>query len=1605
MRKTFIFLFVLMLFGLSSCDFKPNPRPEVPGGNVQEVYHTVTFVTNSTSVIDPIQVKENTLITKPSDPEKSGYKFIGWYMDEACTIAWNFDNKLHADVTLYAKYEKVTTYEDVYYSYRAEDYDAEVLKVDKTYNRFTINSGTEIRTRTKVWTNPDDSSESIEFTKSIKLGSSSNKVLVNVIGTGKLYVYVQNGSSGADYQKIKLTDPTGTPTEHEFVGNVASSPIVKMEFDVTDGVWEIARVSGTIDIFFMELVLTVEQTPEVGFGIEHTGITEYIQGQEFDGSQVRLYSIYESGITKALPLENVTIDSSAFVVGQHGEFNISISYKEYEDITYKVNVFAISDLVLGFNSQSKTTTTGFGNGVYYNQHVKQIYQIGEELDTAGLSVTVQAEHSGVVKEFLAKSGISYSTLDTSSVGEKEVVVTYTYAEGLSISSSYKVHVVATEPSLVNDVYQVMVDQEYNGELGAVVDGYNMFVTIQQALEFLGRSNVESAKQKHLVIAEGTYNEKVEIEIANLTITGAGVDKTLIEWDSLFGLEDEAGNVHTTDSTQTVAVRESAHHVIIEDLTISNFWNSIERFDQYLGAKYSEHRALALLVQADQFILRNASLLGYQDTVEFFTGRQYIENVLIKGTTDFIFGTNNTTYFTNCTIHSISNGDDDGGYITAFKGNNKGDNDYIVYGAIFDNCIFTADEDILGYGNTAIGRPWAKYASVTIMNSVLGSHISLKGSTGAARNERYVSMNALPTDETVKFYEYNNTGAGSLTEAVAGMKMLTTDEASSYADLSVVFGKTNGKVSWLDAWDPTSGEVAKDERTYYYFDGKTSDTGTYYTFDQTLTSIKGQEYAFGNMIINATSANAGYNANANALNMKSGAYMTLEVEANTEVIVNSYPGYQHYTINGVATVNDQSFSQYFEEATTVVIQSIGDAYIFSVIVCPNSEKPATPQLVDITVSGVETNYIVGTEVDMSTLVVKAQYSNGAVYTLDASQYTVNTSNVNINAEGSYDVTVTYMDLVAKITVNYEEPNSDPAITTPTVLSFESEDGYNAVVNNKRVTLEGSFRKNGAEYQIQGTISFLVKAGTIITVNPYANSQYASFTIGAKDEELQEMHVTTSYVAKEDCEIVYTGLSNNYLVSIEILPPVANQVYSFGNANTITADFNVTTESVGNIVLSGSARDNGDSVQLSQGTTISFAVNQFATIKVTGHSTGYGKLAIMLNNEIVNVEMNSNAVYEFTAQKAGLVVITALNVGTEESPAYNQSYIKAIEVSSITAITEDTTITFGSEGNYKTVEGLDISSASLRDNGGNNCQFSAGTMSMIVKAGSTVVINGYPGYTAYSINDGSTISGEITDTQYTYTAVADSMLTFTPTNSNNYFISIEIKAPKAPAEIVKEDVTITFGSEGSYKTPIDVIDLTNVQIGDNGGNNSQVKNGYITVTLYEGAVLTIAGYPGYTSYTLSDGTMTTEEITASDYSYTATADVVVTITPVSGNNYFYSMSITYPAPVVKEDVTITFGSEGNYKETVNVVDLSNIQISDNGGNNAQVKNGYITVTLYAGGTLTIAGYPGYTSYTVNDGTTTTEEITAADYSYTATEDVVLTITPVSGNNYFYSMSITY
>ena len=144
------------------------------------------------------------------------------------------------------------------------------------------------------------------------------------------------------------------------------------------------------------------------------------------------------------------------------------------------------------------------------------------------------------------------------------------------------------------------------------------------------------------------------------------------------------------------------------------------------------------------------------------------------------------------------------------------------------------------------------------------------------------------------------------------------------------------------------------------------------------------------------------------------------------------------------------------------------------------------------------------------------------------------------------------------------------------------------------------------------------------------------------------------------------------------------------------------------------------------------------------------------------------------------------------------------------------------------------------------------------------------------------------------------------------------------------------------------------------------------------------------------------------YTASAatvvveDGVATIT-ATANDWIKAINVYYPT-YIDENTSITFGSEGNYKESG--INFGSINVGDNGGNNSQVKEGYFDIYVKAGATVTINGYPGYTSYNVKvNGGTATEEITQETYVVTAESDSVITITPVSGNNYFYGINIAY
>ncbi len=94
------------------------------GGGGGAATYTVKFETNGAEKIASIKLTEGQTVEKPVAPEKDGYTFLGWFVDEACTKEYDFSQKVINSFTLYAGWmeaveenetpaENELTYEDV----------------------------------------------------------------------------------------------------------------------------------------------------------------------------------------------------------------------------------------------------------------------------------------------------------------------------------------------------------------------------------------------------------------------------------------------------------------------------------------------------------------------------------------------------------------------------------------------------------------------------------------------------------------------------------------------------------------------------------------------------------------------------------------------------------------------------------------------------------------------------------------------------------------------------------------------------------------------------------------------------------------------------------------------------------------------------------------------------------------------------------------------------------------------------------------------------------------------------------------------------------------------------------------------------------------------------------------------------------------------------------------------------------------------------------------------------------------------------------------------------------------------------------------------------
>lgn len=250
----------------------------------------------------------------------------------------------------------------------------------------------------------------------------------------------------------------------------------------------------------------------------------------------------------------------------------------------------------------------------------------------------------------------------------------------------------------------------------------------------------------ILLEKGVYRSKIEINIPNISLKGAGAEDTIIIYDDYAKKLDETGKEYNTFRTYTAAV--TAPHVSMRELTIEND----SRFPEEKGQE------VALTVYADDFYAENCRFVSTQDTIfcgplpddliERYDGflkdelraegycRQIFKNCYIAGNVDFIFGCGDAL-FDGCVIDSVY--DVRGHGYAAAPAHDIAQE----IGFVFNKCRFVHDERVEA-GTIFLARPWRDYGKASFIECEYGGHIAKSG---------FDKWNDTNRDKTARFGEY------------------------------------------------------------------------------------------------------------------------------------------------------------------------------------------------------------------------------------------------------------------------------------------------------------------------------------------------------------------------------------------------------------------------------------------------------------------------------------------------------------------------------------------------------------------------------------------------------------------------------------------------------------------------------------------------------------------------------------------------------------------------------------------------------------------------------------------------------------------------------------
>ena len=981
----------------------------------------------------------------------------------------------------------------------------------------------------------------------------------------------------------------------------------------------------------------------------------YTVGSDLNVKDLRVYSVWSDDVREELATSGYTLDSSAYNKNAAGEYTISITNSTYDAQTFTVTVVDTKPVVV--DNYVYVNVDGSQNGAY-------LYVDGVEsfktLNGAIKYLEACAFDASVNKVIYIAPGTYEEKIDTSlanlhligtSANYNDTVITYSAVEST-------VNPLTNSPYALQTVDCATVHVNGEGFEAANLSIRNDFDYLENT-----KTNAESSPQGLALTINGDgavlYNVHLygNQDTLYLKAGRAYLNKCLVEGNVDFIFGNDTGIALFDDCTINAVYRGETNNTgYVTAMKVSDGTKKPEFGYVFLGCRFT----------ADENVRDGSMSLG-RPWGKYATVAYINCNFSAAYSTAAYDGTTKSRWFD-------------------MSGNYPGDADFAEYGSQGDGSITEA----VNGGKILTADQADRYTLANILAQQNGTLAKFAANVDFAAELTELKAEADGKTDTTAIYALDATG----------VDIVTTVAIQAEQDLSMFVKpwNSNNKLITVEVADPTivsyeNGVIkglAGGTTTITLTQGTVQSTITVTVVDAAIWTVTfntdGTEVAEQSVV-------DGYTIDATAITTtKEGAvfkgwYKDADFEEAFDVVNDTikadtvlYARFANY-----ADLALENFTMYLNGEEGDGINSFkapeveGEKNDIN-LQGKTEEAPGTVYALNVWGAKLQSRYDAASpnadcQFNASTYIsfkVKAYatititYRSNTSATLTMGEETLATldSAATFTAQATKDGVVvlsqTAAGYISKIEVTYPT-----YIEETTKINFGSDGNY-TTVEELNMTNANVGQIQNACCQIKGTVEFYVKKNATISISSY--SGYTNYTL-AVDGVTSEAQTGTSYsvTATTDTKVVMTATtSNNYIYSIQITYPqvitadtvLSNTATAGENSYVLTNDLDFTTTP---FELTGSLNSHSSgAVQFKEGTAITFYVKSGAEVFVDGFGSNYGQFDIYANGTLLDITVDENQDYLFKVDADSKIEVKCKNVGTEEAPAYNQSYLYGITV---------------------------------------------------------------------------------------------------------------------------------------------------------------------------------------------------------------------------------------------------------------------------------------------------------------------------------------------------------